>query len=242
MMENATYVGLSHQMALLRHMDIIANNIANMNTTAFRAEQPIFEEFPMPSADRVKVSFVLDRGLLRNLDAGEITRTDNPLDVAINGPGYFVVETEVGPRYTRDGHFRVDDEGRLISNSGWPVLDDGGQVIVFDVGAKAPTINRDGTIATELGVIGRIGVVRFANEQRLLKQGGGLYSSAQEPEPVEKPSIVQGMIEKSNVEPIIEITRMIEVMRAYQSTQKLMDTGHDLQRRAIDKPGRVSAG
>ena len=168
-MENVNYIGLSHQLALRRHMDIIANNIANTNTTGFRGEKPLFEEFLIATTQPLKASFVSDFGTLRSLDAGPIETTGNPLDVALGSPGYFVVDTVAGERYTRNGSFRLDSDGQLVTAQGDPVLDDGGQPIVIDPSQGRITITREGVIANPFGPIGRIQVVQFNNEQRLQK-------------------------------------------------------------------------
>ena len=238
MIENSNFVGLSHQMALRRQMDIIANNIANINTTSFRGERALFEEFLIPTSEGRKISYVQDVGLVRDLAEGQLLTTGNPLDVAIAGKGFFVVETPVGPRYTRNGNFTVNDKGVLVTAEGRPLLDDDNRTIKIEATDSDVTIAGDGSITAASGPIARLQVVSFGNEQRLKKQGGTLYSSAEPPTPVKNPRIVQGALEKSNVQPIVEMTQMIEVLRNYQSTQRLVDTNHDLQRKAVEKIGR----
>ena len=241
-MENAGYIALSREMVLLRQLDIIANNIANSNTTAFRGEKALFEEFLIPSSQGQEISFVSDYGVLRNLAEGDFRPTGAPLDLAISGPGYFVVDTEAGTRYTRNGHFRLDAEGTLITPEGHPVLDDNDRPIVIDSGQSEITITADGTISTP-GLeedSPRLQLVQFENEQKLRKTGGSYYSTNETPLPAETARIVQGTIEGSNVKPIVEMTDMIRVLRSYQSVKGMLDGQHELQRRAIDKLGSVS--
>lgn len=241
MLENASYVNVSHQVALRRQMDIIANNIANLNTTAYRGERALFEEFLVPTSENQEVSFVQDIGLIRDLAEGEMQPTGNPLDLAIGGQGFFVVETLDGPLYTRNGNFTTNDVGQLATNEGLLVLDDDNQPIQLDLADGELTISGDGTITSDLGPIARLQVVKFENPQSLKKLGSTLYSANELPTPVEDIKVVQGMLEKSNVQAVLEITRMIDVMRSYQSTQRMVDTGHELQRRAIDKLGRAAS-
>lgn len=239
-MENIGYIGLSREMVLRRQMDIIANNIANAETTAFRGEKALFEEFLIPSSQGQKISFVSDFGTLRNLQQGEFKPTGSPLDLAISGPGYFVVDTEAGTRYTRNGHLQLDSEGTLVTPEGDPVLDDNDRPIVIDSSQSEVTITADGVISTPgLEESPRLQIVEFENEQKLRKVGGSYYATSETPLPAETARIVQGMIEGSNVKPIVEMANMIRVLRAYQSVKGLLDSQHELQRRAIDKLGGV---
>ena len=240
-MENVGYIGLSREMVLRRQMDIIANNIANADSTAFRSEKALFEEFLIPSSQGQKMSFVSDFGILRNLEEGPLKPTGSPLDLAISGPGYFVVETEAGTRYTRNGHLQLDSEGTLVTPEGDPVLDDSDRPIVIDSSQSDVTISADGIVAIPgLEESPRIQIVEFENEQKLRKAGGSYYTTSETPLPSETSRIVQGMIEGSNVKPIVEMTKMISVLRAYQAIKGLLDGQHELQRRAIDAIGSVS--
>lgn len=238
--ENAILVGLSRQVALKRQMEVVANNIANMNTTAYRSENILFREYLVTSPAGDQVSYVEDYGIARDLREGAMETTSNPLDVAISGPGYLVVETEDGPKYTRNGHLRLDDIGQIVTQEGEPVLDVDGRPIEFANPTVEVTISRDGTITAADGESFRLGVVSFRNEQALQKDANGLYKTDQAPIPVEAPMILQGMLEASNVRPIVQMTRLIDIQRAYEGTQKMMNTDHDLQLDAISRIGRVA--
>lgn len=240
MIENTAYIALSRQTALRRQIDVIANNIANMNTTAYKNQRMLFEEYLVKPAGQTKLSFVQDVSVFRELAAGELRPTSNPLDLAIDGDGYFVVETEGGERYTRNGHFRLDAEGKLVTAEGDAVLDVDQRPILLDPNERELTISRDGTISGALGPIGQVAVVDFADPYEMKALGGSLYETDQQPEPALKAAIVQGMIEGSNVQPIAEMTKLTTLARSYQSTQRLIENDHDLRRRTIRELGRVT--
>ncbi|WP_341701913.1 flagellar basal-body rod protein FlgF [Ferrovibrio sp.] len=240
-MENATYIGLSRLSTMRREMDVIANNMANMNSTAYKGERMMFEEFLKGPATGEKTSFVNDFGVLRDFRVGKVEQTGNSLDLAITGPGYLTVDTPQGRRYTRDGHLRMDADRRLVTAGGHPVLDNRGQVITFPDGQGVPGIATDGTINIGQQQVGKIDLVSFPSEQELRKTAQGMYATSQDPEPAPASStIVQGAIEASNVEPITEMTAMIEVVRQYQSTQSLLDAEHERMRTAIQRLGRTT--
>jgi flagellar basal-body rod protein FlgF len=248
-MENTLYVALSRQMALRREMDIIANNMANMTTTAFKGEKPLFQEYLMgtgesPAIDPTsngQIAFVEDYGVLRNTAPGTMEQTGNPTDLALQGDGFLVIQTPDGERYTRNGHFTVDPNGRLVTREGLQVLGQTGQGITLPRDAGPPVIAPDGTISAGGQVIGQLRIVEFANLQDLRKEGDSLFSSlpGNDPTPAAKTTVEQGMMEGSNVQPVIEMTRMIEVSRSYQQIQALLSAQQDLQTSAIEKLAKV---
>jgi flagellar basal-body rod protein FlgF len=243
-MDNTLLVSLSQQLAAYRSMEVIANNLANLSTPAFKREAVKFEEFVQqvqPSEDQSgpqTVSFVQDTGVVRDLSEGRLERTGAPYDLAINGKGYFVVQTAAGDRYTRNGHLTLNGDGQLITDSGDAIQGDGGPITITaddgDIHVAA-----DGTVSGKQGQIGKFKVVDFANERALQKEGDSLYSTAQSPTTMANAQIMQGTLETSNVEPVIEISRMIDVMRAYQATATLAQSQDDLKRQAIDKLGSM---
>ena len=223
-MENTSLIALSRQGTLRRQLNIIANNLANMNTTGFKAKKMMFIEHLTRSEGGngiagQPISFVRDIATMRDTAAGTLKETGNPLDLAIRGPGYFVVETEDGERYTRNGHFRLDEAGQLVTQGGNPVLSDSGQPFFFSPEDSAIMVAPDGTVSTENGELGRIRVVRFENDQELRETTGGLLTSESPPQDVETPDVAQNMLENSNVQPIMEIARMIAVERAYSDVK-----------------------
>jgi len=209
-------------------MDVIANNIANMNTTGFKGEKMMFVEHIVRSKGGSKIggernSYVRDIATARDLSEGPAQQTGNPLDLAIKEDGYFVIGTEAGERYSRNGSFQLDPEGRLITRAGDPVLSEDGEPFFFSPEDKDITIANDGTISTENGALGRLGIVTFQNPHELKIVAGGLYSSTQAPQPADAPIVLQGMLENSNVQPIIEMTRMIEAHRSYSRIKDFIE-------------------
>lgn len=234
-------VALSYQLALSNQLDITANNIANVSTPGFQSSHPLFVEF-LVSVDGTgeEIAYVVDKGTVRNLNPGPVNFTGNPLDISIEGRGYFVVETDDGVFYTRNGAFQLNADGQLVTNSGAAVLDDSNGPIVFAPGESKINITRDGTISTENGAIGRFRLVEFANEQAMTNVGNSLMSTDQEPLEAADSEVVQGMLEGSNVIPVAEITRMIQILRSYQAAQQLIITEEEREQQAIDTLTRTA--
>lgn len=239
-MENAVYIGLSQQIAMQRQMDVIANNLANANTPAYRGERVMFQEYLVRSgAGTEPLSFVQDYGTLRDVKEGELKPTGNPLDIALNGKGFLTVSTPDGERYTRNGHLRLNAQGELSTPDGDPVLDDRGQPIRIDMRDGSVTIADDGTISNSTGTVARLKLVNFDNQQDMRKVGGSLYATSETPKPPTALHVQQGMIESSNVEPIVEMTNMLQLLRNYQSAQQLMQIDMDRQRQGIERLAKV---
>lgn len=247
-MDNSLLVSLSQQLAAFRSMDVIANNLANLSTPGFKRETARFEEYitQVPPAEgqtgAQTLSFVKDAGIMRDLSQGELTHTGAPLDFGINGNGYFSVQTPAGMRYTRDGHFSLDANGQLVTSEGYAVQGDGGPITITPDDGQI-NVGPDGTISSVLNgnsiQLGKLQVVDFANDSALTKQGSNLYSTTQAATPSTTASVQQGMLESSNVQPVIEITHMIDVTRAYQMTATLSNSQEDLMRQAISQLGAV---
>lgn len=236
-MEIPGYVALSRQAALRREIDLVANNLANLNTTGYRGESMLFVDFLQDTgSDLGEVAFVQDRAVVRDLRPGPLRATGNPLDLAIAGEGYFSVETPDGEeRFTRDGGFTLDARGRIVTSAGDPVLDRRGQPIALPPEAESIQVARDGSVSTEAGLVGRLKVTAFDNAQQLTKEAGGLYAAGEDVAraPAADAAVRQGMLEASNVEGVVEMTRLIELVRSYQSAAKLAESEHERQRRAI---------
>jgi flagellar basal-body rod protein FlgF len=249
-MENASLVGLSRQVALSRELDVIANNIANINTTGFKADGSLFEEYLSSSARAPqgggRVSFVRDRGVWHDMGQGPIERTGNPLDVAIQGQGYLAVQTARGERYTRNGALQINATGQLVTNEGDAVLGDGG-AITFQPNDRNITIGADGTISVREGtnqtssVRGKLRLVDFVNPQSLQKDGSSTFNpvNGATPQPAANASIVQGSVEKSNVRAVVEMSRMIELTRAYTQIATMLQQQDSQSQQAIDKLAEV---
>jgi flagellar basal-body rod protein FlgF len=228
-METPILVSLSRQATLRRQLEVIANNLANMDTTGFKAERMMFDDHLVPTPvgrGRMgeQIAFVRDVATVRDPSTGKLQQTGADLDVALaDEEGFLVVQTPTGDRYTRNGHLRLDEAGQLVTGHGLPVMSQQGTPIVLGPLDGPVTIAGDGTISTGQGDLGRLRVVRFDAPEQMEAIEGGLLSTDQQPQDVETPSILQGTLEGSNVEPILEIQRMITVQRAYDQARSLID-------------------
>lgn len=227
-MENGILVGLSAQTALRRQLEVVANNLANMNTTGFKREKMLFTPFLPAHSTAAAMKggrpvFVEDRATVFDVSPGRLETTSAPLDLAIRSDGYFVVETPQGTRYTRNGQLHVNDQGQLVTAAGHPVMGSGDAPIALDPASTQIAVAADGTISAETGDVGRLHIVRFSDAGSLRSTGGGLWSSDEAPLDVERPDVVQGMLERSNVEPILELEQMIQVQRAYDQAKQLVE-------------------
>ena len=243
-MDNSLMLGLQTQRVLQRRMDITANNLANVATSGFKADELLTEEVEDTGATALDapndVLFVRDIGLTRDMSQGEIAMTGNPLDVAIEGNGFFMIEGPSGPLYTRDGAFTIAGDGKLTTSDGHAVLSSGGSPIVLDPQGESPSIGRDGTIRIAGIEAGRIGVASFSRPSALEKVGDNLWAAVDQAPGQFDGVVVQGALEGSNVRPVLELTRLIEISRAYQSAAKIVSAADDLRQRAIDRLGRAA--
>ncbi len=242
-MESSAYIALSRQGALRREMDVIANNLANMNTTAFKGEKMMFVEHLVKSKGGenfipAKLSFTRDVAQYRDMGAGPIKTTGNPLDVAIQRDGYFVVDTPGGEQFTRNGRLTLDNEGQMVTEHGYPVMSTASTPFFLSPEDKNIHIAGDGTVSTSNGELGKIRVVEFEDKQKLQKQAAGLWTSSQTPQDMAKPQVVQGALESSNVNAITELTKMIDVHRAYDSVKSFIEKEDQRQKKMIEQLAR----
>lgn len=239
-METPIYIALSRQMALRQQMDVVANNIANANTSGFKAEMLLMSEVQLPADPTTELSYVQDFATARDFSPGPIRATGNDLDLAIQGDGFFAVQTPDGVRYTRVGRFQLDDSGTLVTSQGYPVLAGGGSVTLNPDDGPVH-IAEDGSISTDRAVggqqqqvAGKLDLVDFADRNALTPEQDNLFSAGDQTAAAATGKIAQRMLEDSNVKPIIEITSLIQVTRNYQSIQRFIDAEHERQRRAIN--------
>jgi len=248
-MQNALLIGLSRQVALSRELDVVANNIANLNTTGFKADGSLFEEFLSGTAGGQQgqpLSFVRDRATWTDMSHGPVEHTGNPLDLAINGDAYFAVQTSRGVRYTRNGSFQVNGTGQIVTSDGDVVLGDSGP-ITLQPNDRQVTVNPDGTVSVRQGTSttdtqrGKLRLVSFDNVQNLKKDGSSTFNYVGNGQPNDdtKSKIVQGAIEKSNVRGVVEMSRMIEITRSYTQIASMLQQQSDLNQTSIDKLAEV---
>ncbi len=242
-MENSLYVGLSGQVVLEGNMNIIANNVANLNTPGFRGQNMIFQEYvEKPRGMKEDVSLVNDYGQYQVTDPGPVKITGNPLDVALVGPGFLGIVTPEGVQYTRAGNLAQLADGTLVNARGMPVAGQGGGTITIPQDAKNVYIDHNGAVSTDDGQIGQLMVAEFANYQTLNPAGNGLYVTTEPPLPATGTTVIQGKLEGSNVQAVVEMTRMIDVIREYQAVQRFMQSEHDRMRTAIQRLSRQGGG
>lgn len=250
-MDNTLYVGLSKQVLLQRELDIVANNLANVDTSGFKVEQLLNAVDPTAPARSTGVTppinFVADNGVARDYSQGALRQTGSPLDLAITTQGFFQVSTASGTVYTRDGRFATNAQNELVTQGGDPVLDASGSPITLNAQGGAPQIAGDGSISqmvpgqSQAQTIGRVGVVSFSDLSSLTKQGDGYYASTTnaQPTPVTGDVIQQGMLETSNVQPIVEVTDLIRISRTYDMISNILNETSSLSTTAIQRLGTV---
>jgi flagellar basal-body rod protein FlgF len=244
-MDNLQLIAMQTQRVMQRRLETAANNLANVSTHGFKADALLTEmDSRRPARSTAlptDVRFVRDVGLTRNMLQGPITTTGEPLDVAIEGAGFFAVQGPGGETlYTRDGAFRMDDAGQLVTGDGAPVLNAGGAPLVFDPQGERPQIGADGAITIAGAEVGRLGVTAFADEGGLEKVGDNLWAPKATATAPFEGKVVQGALEGSNVNPVLELTRIIEISRAYESAARIVRNGDDLRQRAIERLGRAA--
>jgi len=244
-MDNAMYVALSRQMTLRREMDIVANNIANVDTTGFKVETAMVRTDPSAKAKMIdgpkSLKFVLDDGVIRDFTQGALRQTGGTFDMAIEGQGFFKVQTSAGERYTRDGRFTLSPEGKLTTQAGAPLVGESGEIVVNPEDGPV-TIAADGTVSQKAERIGKVDVMAFDDLSALSKDGDNLLRNTSNIQPTVSTAaqLRQGMLEASNVNSVMQITRMIEVSRAYESMAKTIEGSAELSRRSVERLGRVS--
>lgn len=231
-MENAGYTTLTRQSGLAREMQIVANNIANAATTGYRAEGMIFSEYVRSVEEGASLS--MGQGNIRQTDfaQGALTKTGGMFDLAIEGEGFFLVDTAEGPRLTRKGAFAVSAEGDLVTPDGLAVLD-AGEAPVFVPPGTTVQISSDGTISADGNPLGQVGVFQPIDAGSMVRQDGVMFLAESGYEPAEGAQVLQGFTENSNVNAVSQLARMIEVQRAYELGQSFLDSEDERVRAAM---------
>jgi len=232
-MEAAGYTTLTRQNGLLREMQIVANNIANASTTGFKQQGLIFSEYVQRTNGGPSLSMASGNMRRTSLAQGALERTGAPLDLAIEGDGFFLVETPRGARLTRAGNFTTNAVGELVTSDGYRVLDPGGAPVFVPPDAGAIGVAADGTISANGRPLAQLGAVRPAEGTTLSREGGVLFRADGTLEPAPEARIVQGYLEGSNVDPVLQVARMVEVQRAYELGQSFLDAENERVREAL---------
>jgi flagellar basal-body rod protein FlgF len=240
-MDIASSVATSRLVAQQRTLDVIAGNLANANTPGYKAERVQFSDWLSRQSGGTTppggspIAYTQDRATWREQQSGPISHTGNPFDLALTGNGYFTVSTPAGPRLTRDGRFSLLPSGTVSDNSGNAVLDSNGQPIQLAPTDTHITIAGDGTVSSQNGQIAKIGVVQPSNPMLLNAEGNTLFTSGSTTAAVAAPALEQGAIEESNVQPVLEVTRMMDGQRQFEFLAQFVQAESDRQQNSIDK-------
>ncbi|MGB7319331.1 MAG: flagellar hook-basal body complex protein [Planktotalea sp.] len=232
-MENASYTTLSRQSGLMREMSVIANNIANANTTGYRQEGIVFSEFIRSIEDAPSLSMASARARATSLQPGTMTQTGGSLDLAIDGQGFFLINTPNGDRLSRAGHFMPNAQGDLVTADGHPVLDAGGAPLFVPGGAANISVAPDGTLSADGQLLGQVGIVKPSAGTQIVRDDGVHFRADGPIEPSFDARVRQGFLEGSNVDPMTQIARMIEVQRAYEMGQSFAESENERIRNAM---------
>ena len=247
-MDQGIYTATAGAIAMEERLNIISNNIANLNTTGYKKDQMSFEQFQRAldtsmlytgqyqtvPIDVIPVSTSID------LTPGPPVKTGNPLDCALAGDGFFVVNTEDGPRYTRAGSFQLSTDNTIITPQGYTLQGNGGDITIDP--EKGPlVIDANGKVSQDGDEVSTLQVVNIPPED-LVRQGNNLFTVKEgfTPEPVETPVVIQGSLETANVEPINEMVELIAAQRAYDVFQKVIRSANDAYSYSMHNVGTVA--
>ncbi|MBB4199379.1 flagellar basal-body rod protein FlgF [Rhodoblastus sphagnicola] len=225
-MQSGLYVALSGQAALLKRLDTVAQNIANVNTAGYRSEEISFSTL-LSRAGSTSVAFAVPGDSYISRKTGDISRTGDPLDLAVRGDGYFAIKTPDGVAYTRDGRLHMDANGSLLTVNNYPILDAGGSAVLLDGSAGPPIIASDGMISQGGRQVGAIGLFQLDPNARLSRADNSAVKSDRPASPVldfNSNGVLQGMVEGSNVNPILELTHMITIQRNFESANNAIQS------------------
>lgn len=237
-MENPTYIALSRLVAQQRTMDVIANNISNANTPGYKTEHVLFSDWLVRThakAGASPLAFTQDRATWRDQAQGAISHTGDPLDLAIGTQGFFSVKTSDGVRLTRAGRFTLSSDGTISDSNGNQLLDDQGSPLVVGSADSQLTVSGDGTLSSEHGRIGKIGVVQPSDPNRIFAEGNHLFRSDSQTTSVSTPGVIQGAVENSNVSPMSEFTNMTELSKDFQYVTQFVESEAQRQQTTIDR-------
>jgi flagellar basal-body rod protein FlgF len=232
-MDSTQYTTLSRQSGLMREMQVVANNIANAATTGFRQEGLVFSEHVRAVENGPSLSMAGAAVHNTSMIQGTLTQTGGRLDLAVEGDGFFLIETPKGERLTRAGSFSSNGEGDLVTNDGFRVLDAGGAPVFIPPDATDLAVAADGTVSSNGKPLTQIGLFVPSDPLGMIREDGVMFRSEAGVEPTETARILQGFLESSNVNAIDQVSRMIEVQRAYELGQSFLDAENERQREAL---------
>jgi flagellar basal-body rod protein FlgF len=226
-----------------RALDVRAENIANADTPGFKGETVMFSDYLLqqrgvatpPGGQTVQM--VQDRATWRDFQEGQVEKTGNALDLALQGDGFFTVNTQRGPRYTRSGRFSISQTGQIVDMAGNTLLGTDGRPITITPDDTNLVVTSDGGISGDAGPIGKLRVVRFDDQQSMQAEGSSLFNTSQPPRAVAQPDVMQGAVEGANVQPITQLTQMMSEMREFQFASQFVDAEAKREQSAIDQIG-----
>lgn len=238
-MDSTGFVTLNRQAGLLKEMETVANNIANMATNGYRREGVIFSEFVVDTGERDNsISMAHANTRMSDMEQGALMQTNGTFDFAIEGPGFFLVATPEGDKLTRAGSFTPSPEGILVAPDGATLLDAGGAPIFVPVDSNTLALGADGTLSADGTPLAQIGLWEPADPLAMTRAEGTRFDPGGDPIPTAEARILQGFVERSNVDPVRELTRMIEVQRAYELGRTFLDREDERVRAAIRTIGQ----
>ncbi len=257
-MSGDIYLAASAALAYEKRMEVVANNLANLNTAGFKRDNVSFQAYmldntgssspvnpPYPQASNPESFWVEYKGWT-DYSQGALQQTGNPFDLAVEGKGFFTVQSPDGELYTRRGNFGLNPDGVLVTQEGWPVMGDSGEIRVAagtsDRRALEVTVGEDGVLQVNGSKVGRLQVSDFSAPDSLIKVNGCYFkpgSSQAAPEPMENCRISQGFLEMANVEAVQAMTEMIEINRGYESYQRVIRSIDELNSQSINEVGRT---
>ncbi|MEM6386067.1 MAG: flagellar hook-basal body complex protein [Pseudomonadota bacterium] len=238
-MDNTGYIALNRQAGLLKELESVAQNIANASTTGYRREGVVFSEFVVGaglSSESLSIAHASGRSI--DLTQGALKQTNGTFDFAIEGDGFFLVATPDGDRLTRASSFSPSDAGVLVAPDGAILLDAGGAPIQIPAGVAEISLGADGTLSADGAPIAQIGLWQAGDPLQMTRSAGTRFETGGQPVPTEGARILQGFIESSNVNPVSELTRMIEVQRAYELGTTFLDREDERVRSTIRTMGQ----
>ena len=250
-MSGAIYMSAAGAMAYEKRMQVISNNLANINTSGFKKDKGHYQVIDSPesikedleknaiSKEEKQPPLWLQFETKTDFSAGALKHTGNPLDLALEGDGFFCIKTEQGTQYTRNGNFSLDQDGMLVTMDGLSVLGEGGPI---NIDGNTFTVDAKGNVSVDGNLVDTIKIVGFQKQDALKKTGNSLFAIADNStveSRFENTGVSQGFIELSNVNAIRMITEMIEVLRGYESYQKAIKTADEANAKSINDVGRV---